>query len=116
MNDTDTPRRIMTVAEVAEYLQVSKATILRMARKGKIPAFKIGADWRFDRDAIDKWTTGRTSEVLKKRSAAARAAPKKTGMDITADELRALRIYALQHDSSVPKLLASEIRKLLKRK
>ena len=37
-------------------------------------------------------------------------------IDITADELRALRIYALEHESSVPKLLASEIRKLLKRK
>ena len=78
--DDATPRRIMTATEVADYLNVHKGTIYRMARIGKIPAFKIGDDWRFDKDAIDKWTTGRTSEVLKKRSAAARAAPKKTGM------------------------------------
>jgi len=26
-----------------------------MARNGKIPAFKISTDWRFDRDAIEKW-------------------------------------------------------------
>jgi excisionase family DNA binding protein len=78
--DDATPRRIMTAAEVAEYLQVHKGTIYRIARIGKIPAFKIGDDWRFDRDAIEKWTTGRTSEGLKKKSAAARAARKKTGM------------------------------------
>ena len=72
--DDATPRRIMTATEVADYLNVHKGTIYRMARIGKIPAFKIGDDWRFDKDAIDKWTTGRTSEVLKKRSAAVRVA------------------------------------------
>jgi hypothetical protein len=35
-------------------------------------------------------------------------------IDITDDELRALRIYAIEHKSTVPKLLAEEIRKLLK--
>jgi excisionase family DNA binding protein len=78
--DDATPRRIITVAEVAKYLSLHPFTIYRMARNGKIPAFRVGEDWRFHRDAIDKWTTGRTSEALKKRSAAARVAPKKTGM------------------------------------
>ncbi len=77
--DDATPRRIMTAAEVAEYFNVGQITIYRLARSGKIPAFKIGTDWRFDRDAIDKWMTGRTSEVLKKSGAAVRASPKKTG-------------------------------------
>ena len=44
----------MTVAEIAEYLKVRQITIYRWARKGKIPAFKVGTDWRFDRDAIEK--------------------------------------------------------------
>ena len=52
--DDPTPRRIMTVAEVAEYFNVGRPTIYRLARNGKIPAFKIGTDWRFDRDAIEK--------------------------------------------------------------
>ena len=52
--DDATPRRIMTVAEIADYLNVGRRTIYRLARKGKIPAFKIGTDWRFDRDAIEK--------------------------------------------------------------
>jgi hypothetical protein len=37
-------------------------------------------------------------------------------IDITDDELWALRNYAAGQKSTVPKLLASEIRKLLKRK
>jgi len=64
--DDATPRRIMTVAEVAEYFNVGRRTIYKMARKGKIPAFKIGTDWRFDRDAIEKLVTDRTGEVVNK--------------------------------------------------
>ena len=48
----------MTAAEVAGYFNVGQITIYRLARNRKIPAFKIGTYWRFDRDAIDKWMTG----------------------------------------------------------
>ena len=76
--DDATPRRIMTVAEIAEYLNVHPSTIYKMATKGQIPFFRIGFDYRFHRDAIDKWMTDGTSEVLKKTAAdAVRAAPKK---------------------------------------
>jgi excisionase family DNA binding protein len=51
------PSRFMTVAEVAQYLQVHPGTLYRMIRRHQIPAFKIGADYRFDRDAIVKWMT-----------------------------------------------------------
>ena len=56
----------MTVTELAEYLKVQRITIYRWVRKGKIPAFKIGTDWRFDRDAIEKLVTDRTGEVMNK--------------------------------------------------
>ena len=52
--DDATPRRFMTVAEVAEYLQVGRATLYRLVRAGQIPAFKVGTDYRFYRDAIEK--------------------------------------------------------------
>ena len=52
--DDATPRRIMTAPELAEFLRVQRGTIYRWAGKGKIPAFKIGADWRFDMGAIEK--------------------------------------------------------------
>ena len=46
---------IMTVAEVAESLKVDKSTVYRLIRDREIPAFKVGADWRFDKGAIEKW-------------------------------------------------------------
>ncbi len=48
-------KKIMTAKEVAEYLSIHPLTIHKYARQGKIPAFKIGANWRFLRKSIDKW-------------------------------------------------------------
>jgi len=78
--DDATPRRIMTATEVADYLKVNPDTIYVLAGKGQIPFFRIGIHLRFHRDAIEKWMTDRTSEVLKKSGAAVRAAPKKAEM------------------------------------
>lgn len=74
------PRPIMTTAEVAEYLHAHPSTISKMANKGQIPFFRVGSDYRFRGDAIDKWMTDGTSEVLKEKETGAdvvRAAPKK---------------------------------------
>jgi len=49
----------MTLSEVAEYFQIHRSTLYRLVRKGKIPYFKMGSDYRFDKDAIDKWTVER---------------------------------------------------------
>jgi len=37
----DKKEKLMTVKDVAEYLQLDEHTIYRMARKGKIPAYKV---------------------------------------------------------------------------
>jgi excisionase family DNA binding protein len=57
--DDATPRRILLTAEVAEYLHVSLATVHRLVRHSQIPAFKIGSEYRFYRDAIEKWMIDR---------------------------------------------------------
>lgn len=46
---------IMTLDEVASYLRVHTSTVYRMAKSHSIPAFKIGSDWRFNRESIDQW-------------------------------------------------------------
>jgi excisionase family DNA binding protein len=48
------PRRIMTAVEVAQHLKTHPRRVYNLARNGQIPAFKIGADYRFYRDAIEK--------------------------------------------------------------
>ena len=53
------PSRIMTAAEVAEYLQIHLVTLHKLVREGQIPAFKILTKIRFHRDAIEKWMIDR---------------------------------------------------------
>lgn len=48
-------KNVWTVEDVAEYLDVHAMTVYRYAKSGKIPAFKIGSDWRFNKDSIDSW-------------------------------------------------------------
>ncbi|RLG43796.1 MAG: DNA-binding protein [Thermoproteota archaeon] len=51
----DKEEKLMTLKEVAEYLRLDEHTVYRMARKGKIPAFKIAGQWRFKKELIEKW-------------------------------------------------------------
>ena len=46
---------IFNVASLARYLHCHRATVYRLLREKKIPAFKLGSDWRFMRSAIDDW-------------------------------------------------------------
>ncbi|MDP2943756.1 MAG: helix-turn-helix domain-containing protein [Candidatus Omnitrophota bacterium] len=48
-------KEIMTAKEVAEYLNIHPLTVHKYAREGKIPAFKIGTDWRFHKKYIERW-------------------------------------------------------------
>ena len=53
--DAAMQNRWMTLQEVADYLQLSKDLIYRLAQNGKIPASKVGSRWRFRRERIDRW-------------------------------------------------------------
>lgn len=50
-----TMEEIMTLEEVAKYLKVKPQTIYAWAQDGKIPAAKLGKEWRFKRSVIDRW-------------------------------------------------------------
>jgi excisionase family DNA binding protein len=40
---------------VARYLNVDKFTVYRLITQKKIPAFKVGNQWRFKQEMIDAW-------------------------------------------------------------
>lgn len=46
---------ILTAQDLSEYLKITTTTIYKLAQQGKIPSFKIGSEWRFKKDLIDKW-------------------------------------------------------------
>jgi excisionase family DNA binding protein len=49
----------LTLEQIAEYLQMSTSSIYKMAQAGKIPAYKIGRQWRFKKEEIDTWVEKR---------------------------------------------------------
>lgn len=46
---------VLTIKEVSAYLRVHTSTIYRLLKKHGLPGYKIGSDWRFNREDIDKW-------------------------------------------------------------
>jgi excisionase family DNA binding protein len=50
-----TDNEIMTLEEVAAYLKLKPQTIYTWAQEKRIPAAKLGKEWRFKRSIIDRW-------------------------------------------------------------
>jgi excisionase family DNA binding protein len=49
------PEEILTIDQTSKFLKVGKSTLYKMARNGKIPASKVGREWRFVKSNIIKW-------------------------------------------------------------
>ncbi len=56
---------ILTPREVATYLDVHVRTIYRLAKKGEIPCRKVGGSWRFKKEVLDEWLSGRENPSSK---------------------------------------------------
>ncbi len=54
-NGAQTKEQIMTLREVAKYLGLHAMTVYKLTREGRMPAAKIGGQWRFKRDVLDQW-------------------------------------------------------------
>lgn len=60
-------RDVWTIVEVAEYLRVHRGTVYRLVREGKLPAFKVGGEWRFFSDVVDEWLMSDASRRMRQR-------------------------------------------------
>lgn len=49
---------LMTVEEVARYLRLKPQTIYKWAQEKRIPAVKLGKEWRFRKRILDEWLDG----------------------------------------------------------
>jgi excisionase family DNA binding protein len=49
------PEPLLTLEQVAEYLNVDKFTVYRLLADKQLPAFKVGNQWRFKRKLIENW-------------------------------------------------------------
>lgn len=57
MTDPGPPpdHEILTLEEVARYLRLKPQTIYKWAQEKRIPAAKLGKEWRFRRSVLDRW-------------------------------------------------------------
>ena len=55
----------LTPNEIAKILRIHPFTVTRLAREGKIPAFKVGGIWRFRKDQFEQWIVQQEPKLLK---------------------------------------------------
>jgi excisionase family DNA binding protein len=49
---------VLTLRQIADYLDCHYTTVYGLARHGEIPGFKLGNEWRFLKSDVDKWIAG----------------------------------------------------------
>ena len=91
----------LTTEEVLEYLQVNLRTVYRLIKAGKIPAVRVGRQWRFRKRDIDAWldTQRPRGERLPQGAVADRPQPR---------EGRS-RVLVVDDESSIRELLAKTL-------
>ena len=55
--------RLLTLTEAADILQISTRTLQRMIRSGKIPALKVGGQWRVRGELLRQWVENHESSA-----------------------------------------------------
>jgi excisionase family DNA binding protein len=90
----------LTTEEVLEYLQVNLRTVYRLIKAGKIPAVRVGRQWRFRKRDIDAW-------LESQRPRAVRAQPAPQRAPAAADARP--RVLVVDDEASIRDLLAKTL-------
>lgn len=64
----------LTTEEVLDYLQVNVRTVYRLIKAGRIPAVRVGRQWRFRKQDIDTWLESQRTKSGRRRPGIARRA------------------------------------------
>ena len=55
MKATSVDGEVLTAKEVCHLLRIHPSTLYKLTRQGKIPGFRVGNDWRFRTELIERW-------------------------------------------------------------
>jgi excisionase family DNA binding protein len=91
----------LTTEEVLEYLQVNLRTVYRLIKAGKIPAVRVGRQWRFRKRDIDAWLDSQRPRGGRQASTPAPARP-------AAANLRP-RVLVVDDEASIRDLLSKTL-------
>jgi excisionase family DNA binding protein len=92
----------LTTEEVLEYLQVNLRTVYRLIKAGKIPAVRVGRQWRFRKRDIDAWLDSQRPRGGARPAAAAPARPAQAGNSRP-------RVLVVDDEASIRDLLAKTL-------
>jgi excisionase family DNA binding protein len=90
----------LTTEEVLEYLQVNLRTVYRLIKAGKIPAVRVGRQWRFRKRDIDAWL-----ESQRPRTSRASSAPSRVPTAVAGRP----RVLVVDDEASIRDLLAKTL-------
>lgn len=91
----------LTTERVLEYLQVNLRTVYRLIKAGKIPAVRVGRQWRFRKRDIDAWLDNQRSRAAGRGAA---PAPSRSG-----DSAGRARVLVVDDEVSIRDLLAKTL-------
>ena len=52
--------KLLTIQEAAAYLDIHPITLYKWVKAGKIPAAKLGKNWRFKKAKLEAWVDKHT--------------------------------------------------------
>jgi excisionase family DNA binding protein len=90
----------LTTEEVLEYLQVTQRTVYRLIKAGRIPAVRVGRQWRFRKQDVDRW-------LESQQGRASRASAVVAGVRPTPD--RRARILVVDDEAGIRELLSKTL-------
>ena len=93
----------LTTEEVLEYLQVNLRTVYRLIKAGKIPAVRVGRQWRFRKRDIDAWLDSQRPRGGSRQAPAAVAVPRPTGGNTRP------RVLVVDDEASIRDLLSKTL-------
>jgi len=99
----------LTTEEVLEYLQVNLRTVYRLIKAGKIPAVRVGRQWRFRKRDIDAWLDSQRPRGGGRAAAAAGNAAPVAPPPRPANANARPRILVVDDEASIRDLLAKTL-------
>ena len=91
----------LTTEEVLDYLQVNLRTVYRLIKAGKIPAVRVGRQWRFRKHDIDAWLESQRSRQAPR--------PQTTPTRMPVAPMGRPRVLVADDEPSVRELLAKTL-------
>jgi excisionase family DNA binding protein len=93
----------LTTEEVLEYLQVNLRTVYRLIKAGKIPAVRVGRQWRFRKRDIDAWLDSQRPRGGSRQAPSAVAVPRPAGGNMRP------RVLVVDDEASIRDLLSKTL-------